>query len=315
MVKITLMLIALILSGKVYSQQHLRSVDDSVCTILVLSSMPEFEGNLRESIEDIHYPFSALRDNVEGKVFLRFTVDTLGHTNNQVIVRGIRHDLDEEALRVANMLRVAKSSYQNQKRVSVEMTIPFTFAPYAKHYKNYYSDTMKIDFSAFNTSSIGRREMKRYSYGIFDNLEKYLIGKDLLIIPFLNPWAAEGFDYKDYVDVYSLGLVSSRNEQFRNHLIAIVYAPKDIDAFAYRLCMIKEVQGNVRSIMIISEGQKLNGHIVSNHLKKKRNVWIQDNIMCNGDVIYNCTKHKLCTNTNLESPRLYRIDKDGYVKE
>lgn len=118
--------------------------------------------------------------------------------------------------------------------------------------------------------------MKKYVNGIFDDLRDVPLAKRLLDIAFLNPWANEGFDYKDFVNVYSLGLVESPNNLVRCHLIAIVCDVKDCDSFAYRLCMINEVQGDVRSIMMMAEGQRLNGIIVNSSLKHRRNKWIKD---------------------------------------
>lgn len=105
--------------------------------MLWLSSAPEFKGDLKDYIEDnIHYPFAALRDNIEGTVFVRLTVDTLGLTQNHVVVKGIRKEVDEEALRVAKMVMFESSAYQNSKKINVEMTLPFAFTPYIKPYQN-----------------------------------------------------------------------------------------------------------------------------------------------------------------------------------
>ena len=47
---------------------------------------------------NIDYPNSALKDSIEGRVIVAFMIDTLGATFDHNIVRGVRYDLDLEAL-------------------------------------------------------------------------------------------------------------------------------------------------------------------------------------------------------------------------
>lgn len=66
--------------------------------LIEYESMPIFRGDLLEFIKsNLIYPPSALKDSLEGKIFVSFYVDTLGNTISHSIVNEIRNDLNEEA--------------------------------------------------------------------------------------------------------------------------------------------------------------------------------------------------------------------------
>lgn len=79
--------------------------------------------------DSMQYPKSALHDQVQGKVFISFVVNAEGHTTDIKIKKGVRADLDEEALRVAQRLKQVRwqPGTQNRKPVNVEYTVPLTF--------------------------------------------------------------------------------------------------------------------------------------------------------------------------------------------
>ena len=52
----------------------------------------------------IHYPDDARENNQQGKVMVAFTVYSDGHTSPPWIKKGVAKSLDEEALRVANLI-------------------------------------------------------------------------------------------------------------------------------------------------------------------------------------------------------------------
>lgn len=62
---------------------------------------PQYKGGdeqlLRFIRKNIEYPSTALRDSIQGRVIIRFTVDTLGNVIDPVVLRGIRGDLDSAA--------------------------------------------------------------------------------------------------------------------------------------------------------------------------------------------------------------------------
>jgi TonB family protein len=70
--------------------------------------MPEFPGGervLRDLIKNsIIYPEEALRDSLEGKVYVDFTITKTGKVENPQIARGIHPVLDKEAIRVVSLM-------------------------------------------------------------------------------------------------------------------------------------------------------------------------------------------------------------------
>lgn len=70
--------------------------------------MPAFPGGeaalYRFLSNHLRYPADALRNKVEGKVFLRFVIDTQGAVSDVRVVRSLGHGCDEEALRVVRMM-------------------------------------------------------------------------------------------------------------------------------------------------------------------------------------------------------------------
>ena len=70
--------------------------------------MPAFPGGeaalYRFLSSQIRYPESALRNKVEGKVFVRFVIQADGSLTDLKVIRGIGHGCDEEALRVIRMM-------------------------------------------------------------------------------------------------------------------------------------------------------------------------------------------------------------------
>ncbi len=70
--------------------------------------MPEFPGGdigLMKFISDhVKYPIRAIDTNLEGKVYVRFCVNSKGMVERVSIARGIDPILDNEAMRVVKIL-------------------------------------------------------------------------------------------------------------------------------------------------------------------------------------------------------------------
>jgi TonB family protein len=99
--------------------------------INALESWPEYGGGfsaLKEMIDsNLIYPSSAVSTSIEGKVFVEFWVDTCGITSDHRILKGLHKDLDEEALRVARLIKFSKPAMQAGKPVNVKFVLPFEF--------------------------------------------------------------------------------------------------------------------------------------------------------------------------------------------
>ena len=78
--------------------------------------------------ENIIYPETAIKDKEEGRVFIQFCIGADGITREHKIVRGVREDLDNEALRVAKLIKFDEPAKNQGKPVELCFAIPVTFS-------------------------------------------------------------------------------------------------------------------------------------------------------------------------------------------
>lgn len=99
-----------------------------VLTYMCIEEPPFFNGDLQEFIqENLVYPLTAKRDTVVGVVYISFMIDTSGLTVNHNVVRGIREDVNIEALRIAKLIKFDRPALQKGKPIEVKFTIPVVF--------------------------------------------------------------------------------------------------------------------------------------------------------------------------------------------
>jgi protein TonB len=98
----------------------------------VVDEMPEFSGGMsalmQYIIANVNYPEKAKEENITGKVYTQYIVETDGSISNVNVVRGVDELLDNEAVRVISTL----PSYETAgiidgKKVRVKMTMPINF--------------------------------------------------------------------------------------------------------------------------------------------------------------------------------------------
>ncbi|WP_324671663.1 energy transducer TonB [Hymenobacter sp. GOD-10R] len=96
--------------------------------------MPVFPGGPNRFLDfladSLHYPPLALRDRVQGKVYVCFTVDPTGSVTTIFVKQGLRADIDAEALRNTQRLIPIhwQPGTQNGRPVPVVYTVPLTFS-------------------------------------------------------------------------------------------------------------------------------------------------------------------------------------------
>ena len=73
------------------------------------------------------YPSLALRNQVEGRIFVSFTVNSQGDVSDVKVVKGLGSGLDEETIRAVKTLPKFRPGKQNGRAVSVSFTVPITF--------------------------------------------------------------------------------------------------------------------------------------------------------------------------------------------
>ena len=97
----------------------------------IVEEMPEFPGGdeaLRKFIADnVKYPAVATQKGIQGKVFINFVVTKTGNVTNAKVARGVDESLDQEAIRVVNLLPTWKPGKQKGQNVDVSYTIPINF--------------------------------------------------------------------------------------------------------------------------------------------------------------------------------------------
>lgn len=97
----------------------------------IVEEMPEFPGGevaLRKNIaNNIKYPFEAMKDSIQGKVYVTFIVSKDGSVKDSRIARGVHPLLDKEALRVVDELPQWVPGRQRGIEVNVSYTVPINF--------------------------------------------------------------------------------------------------------------------------------------------------------------------------------------------
>lgn len=109
---------------------QVNSPDDEVYS--EVDEMPEFKGGqealMQFVMEKIVYPEKAKKEGIQGKVFVSFIVDEKGEVAQANIERSANSDLDNEALRVINLMPAWNPGKLNGKAVKVKLTLPVMFA-------------------------------------------------------------------------------------------------------------------------------------------------------------------------------------------
>jgi TonB family protein len=109
--------------------------EDSESTAIFFTGpedMPEFPGGDAALIDFIinHtvYPASAIRDRVEGRVYVQFAIEKDGSVSVLGIRRGVRQDLDDAAMAVARQMPVWKPGKFDGELRRIIFTIPVYYS-------------------------------------------------------------------------------------------------------------------------------------------------------------------------------------------
>lgn len=117
--------------SKISDEQLKSSGKQSDAVFFIVEEMPEFPGGdaaLRKFIAaSVKYPAEAQQKRIQGKVYITFVVTKTGNVTDAKVARGQDPLLDQEALRVVNLLPTWKPGKQKGENVSVSYTIPINF--------------------------------------------------------------------------------------------------------------------------------------------------------------------------------------------
>ncbi len=78
-------------------------------------------------VKNLKYPEKAVKDSVQGKVFVQCKVDKDGSLKDIKILRGIGYGCDEEAVRVIKMMPKWEPALKDGKPVQTEFVLPIKF--------------------------------------------------------------------------------------------------------------------------------------------------------------------------------------------
>lgn len=93
-----------------------------------VEQMPEPGYNINQYLATtMKYPKEAQKQKIQGRVFVKFVVDTTGLITETEITKSAHPILDEEALRVVKAMPPWIPGRQNDKPVRVYYTLPITF--------------------------------------------------------------------------------------------------------------------------------------------------------------------------------------------
>jgi len=97
--------------------------------------------------ENLRYPESALQNNVQGTVYLEYTVDNIGTIDNIIVTRGIGYGCDEEAVRLVKLITYPSVRNRGVKmKVTMKTRIAFTLPAKQKEQKEVTSE-IKLSYS------------------------------------------------------------------------------------------------------------------------------------------------------------------------
>ena len=100
---------------------------------LSIEQMPKFPGGYNALIKFMNktlvYPETAIRDNVQGIVITKFSIDRSGNVRNIMILKGVRKDLNQESLRVIRMMpKWTTTEYIFGEDIMIQYTLPIKFS-------------------------------------------------------------------------------------------------------------------------------------------------------------------------------------------
>ena len=107
-------------------------VDTSKTAYKSVEKMPSYSGSddalIKFLVENLKYPETAKKKNIQGKVFVNFIVRADGSVTDVKVMRGIGGGCDEEAVRVVKLMPKWTPGMNKGKAVDVAYVLPIKFA-------------------------------------------------------------------------------------------------------------------------------------------------------------------------------------------
>ena len=116
----------IIFNGDTTTVLDLQTGEKQIFMYVEIMPVPPYDINEYLS-ENVKYPVSAIDSNIEGRVIIKFVVDTLGNIIDVVAAKPLHPLLDAEAIRVVKSMPKWKPGTQNGRPVMVYYTLPISF--------------------------------------------------------------------------------------------------------------------------------------------------------------------------------------------
>jgi TonB family protein len=100
-------------------------------TFVIPDVSPEYPGGSSSLLlhlqSNIRYPLKARTEKIQGTVFVKYFVEPTGEISNVSIFRSVSPELDEEAMRVVQLMPQWKPGYKDGAPVRVQFYLPVRF--------------------------------------------------------------------------------------------------------------------------------------------------------------------------------------------
>ncbi|RAJ25515.1 M56 family metallopeptidase [Pedobacter cryoconitis] len=112
-------------------EQTAEAKEEPVYDYVTLTTPPSFPGGMANFdkfiSKSVKYPEQALKNKVEGKVFLSYIVEADGRLTDIKVVRALGSGMDEEAIRVLKLSPKWTPGYNGREPVRVKFNLPISF--------------------------------------------------------------------------------------------------------------------------------------------------------------------------------------------
>jgi TonB family protein len=109
-----------------------KSSDNKEEKYIIIEENPSYPGGtdalLKFLTSNMQYPESAKRDGIKGIVLVQYVIDKEGRIKHAKVMRGLSKELDQEALRLTNMIAGWKPAKQNGKPIDRVVSMPVKFS-------------------------------------------------------------------------------------------------------------------------------------------------------------------------------------------
>lgn len=113
------------------SEEQIYIDDFETLTFDIVEQKPEYPGGdtamMKFIVDNIEYPESAMKDSIQGIVYVQFVIDTSGNVIEGEVIREVASPLDSAALQVIRKMPKWQAGKQFGKKVRVNYIIPIKF--------------------------------------------------------------------------------------------------------------------------------------------------------------------------------------------